>query len=290
MIVDFLSCNEVPSDYRADFEPMISLDDVPLVKSLEARGAKVRAFDWKAVHPADVDGDITLIRSCWNYHRSPDAFRRWMEEARACQMQLSNSPELVLGTMDKRYLLDLQAGGIPTVSTRLFEASHTPAFCREVFAAERLIAKPVVGASSEGVFNMGPEVAAWPDALVQTVNAGMDYLIQPFMPQIFEGELSLMILGGTFSHAVRKVPAKGDFRVQYEYGGRNEPVAVDAALIEQAEEAARFFGEPLYARVDGVVSGGTFRLMELELIEPELFLVGHELAAERLAALVMGER
>ncbi len=99
-----------------------------------------------------------------------------------------------------------------------------------------------------------------------------------------QGELSLLFFDGTYSHAMLKRPGAGDFRVQEELGGSSTLAAPPPELIEQAREIVRRLDErPLYARVDGLDLLGTFTLMELELIEPVLFLGSHPPAAAHLA-------
>ena len=116
-----------------------------------------------------------------------------------------------------------------------------------------------------------------------------DCLVQPFVPEVQDpGEWSLIFLDGVFSHAVVKRPAAGDFRVQEEFGGTRHPADAPPELVAQAERVLALAGErTLYARVDGVVRGGLFQLLELELVEPSLFLDVVPAAAERFADAVV---
>ncbi|MBV9435106.1 MAG: hypothetical protein JOZ44_03585 [Acidobacteria bacterium] len=108
-------------------------------------------------------------------------------------------------------------------------------------------------------------------------------LIQQFVPEVrTAGEWSMIFIGGQFSHAVRKYPKQGDFRVQAEFGGREEPATAGSALVAAAAKILDQAEHTLYARVDGVEQHGQFLLMELELIEPVLFLALGD-AAIRLA-------
>ncbi|UPT73268.1 MAG: hypothetical protein M0D55_15465 [Elusimicrobiota bacterium] len=113
-------------------------------------------------------------------------------------------------------------------------------------------------------------------------------MIQPYLAEIAaEGEWSFVFLGGKFSHAVLKTPKGGDFRVQEEHGGRTTAAVAPAALIAQAREAARLSpGPQLYARVDGVRRGSELVVVEVELIEPSLYLQFAPGAAKALAAAV----
>ena len=115
-----------------------------------------------------------------------------------------------------------------------------------------------------------------------------DVLVQPFLPEVAsEGEWSLVFFGGQYSHAALKRPARGDFRVQWEFGGRAELDTPSPGLIEQASEALSKLGsEVLYARVDGLNQGGRFVLMEMEVNEPALFLGLSPDAPQRFAGAI----
>jgi len=99
-------------------------------------------------------------------------------------------------------------------------------------------------------------------------------MVQPFLDAIgIEGEWSLVFFAGEFSHAVLKRPAPGDFRVQDEHGGTAAPGRPPAGVIESARRALEAVSEPwIYARVDGCAPGGVFQLLELEMLEPTLYL------------------
>src|SRR5690606_2863727 len=118
-------------------------------------------------------------------------------------------------------------------------------------------------------------------------------LVQPYLPEIAAlGEWSLLYFGGTFSHAVLKTPAAGDYRVQTQYGGLTQALQPPAQLLSAAQQALtitdQLIGEALtYARVDGVMVDDAFVLMELELIEPYLFTERSADASQLLADAVL---
>ncbi len=172
---------------------------------------------------------------------------------------------------DKSYLAELDAGGITTVPTIAVDAldEHGLREAREHFGCEQLVIKPPVSASATGTFLLGPGEPL-PDEV-----ADRRMLVQPFMASIASrGEYSLMLFGGAFSHAIVKTPKVGDFRVQPHLGGSERPCSPPAraeALARAALAAAP--AEPVYARVDMVFDEeGQLRIMELELIEPALWL------------------
>lgn len=131
-----------------------------------------------------------------------------------------------------------------------------------------------------------PSVLRWnthKSYLLELQTAEDDLLVQPFVPEVVSaGELSFVFLGKRFSHAVRKRPGHGDFRVQTEFGGSVERFTPCADFVAQAEGIAAALGDEwLYARIDCVARDGRLILMELEATEPSLFLDAE--SAERFA-------
>lgn len=220
----------------------------------------------------DLSGfELTLPLLAWGYNRAPDLWYQALDAWDAQGLRFANPISLLRWNTDKTYLLRLAEQGVPIVPTRhsdcLTEADVESA--RLAFGANRLVVKPAISAGADGTFVLGADDPIPFDVLERAM------LIQPLMRTIQEeGEFSLFYFGGQLSHAVLKTPASGDFRVQEQFGGRE--VAVDAPAPAQALAQAVLAAAPLpplYARVDMVRdAAGQFCLMELEAIEPALFL------------------
>jgi glutathione synthase/RimK-type ligase-like ATP-grasp enzyme len=214
--------------------------------------------------------DLVLPLLAWGYPQAHDLWleraRRWEEE----RVNIRNPASVLRWDSDKSYLGDLAERGAPIVPTLYFDRLTLGAMeeARERFGTDRLVAKPRISSGAwqtirwrrDSTLEGGPEGAA---------------MVQPYLPEIERsGEVSLIYFGGGFSHAIRKVPQPGDFRVQPEYDGvitRYEPQADE---VEAAERVLAAVAEDLlYARVDLVPGlGGSPELIELELIEPDLYL------------------
>ncbi|HZJ54885.1 MAG TPA: hypothetical protein VFD38_12160 [Myxococcaceae bacterium] len=258
-------------------------DDRSGVPALSGRGIEVVPVVWTESLPAGLDA--LVLRSTWDYHlRLPD-FLRWVEGIEQSGIRLLNPPPAVRWNVDKKYLLEIEARGVTIVPTRHAARGsgvELGALLREAGWSE-VVVKPSV---SGGAFATWRTTASAPDAerFAHQLET-MDCLVQPFLPELVsEGEWSLLFFGGRYSHAVLKRPGRGDFRVQEEFGGVFRPAAAPPAIIDAATralEASR--QETLYARVDGVVRGGRLEVMELELVEPTLFLETSPGAAERFA-------
>jgi glutathione synthase/RimK-type ligase-like ATP-grasp enzyme len=150
-----------------------------------------------------------------------------------------------------------------------------------------VVIKPAVSAGGDDTFILerasADEMQADVDALVERGTV----MIQEFLPEIYDGEISLVYLGGEYSHSVCKRAADGEFRIHVEHGGTVEVANPSMETIAQADAVVATLPEvPAYARVDGVLRSGTLVLMELELIEPELFFDYLEGSADRFAEVI----
>lgn len=220
--------------------------------------------------------DLVSPLIAWGYHRD---WPRWLALLDRLEVEgrpICNPVRVLRWNSDKSYLAELDAAGVATVPTLLSEASDQAALdqARSEFGADILVIKPPVSGGADGTFRLASS-----DPFPTSVS-GKRMMIQPFMPNIAaEGEYSLFYFGGNLSHSIIKHPAKGDFRVQNQFGGYEE--AIDAPDAAMALAAASVAATALItqtaalacARVDMLRDdGGHFRLMELELIEPSLFL------------------
>jgi glutathione synthase/RimK-type ligase-like ATP-grasp enzyme len=200
---------------------------------------------------------------------------------------LWNPPAVILGNLDKRYLIDLAGQGVdvvPTVCVRAGEEQRLGGII-ERHAWEDVVVKPAISASARGTWRTSRAAARQDEARFAAQSRDQDLLVQPYCPEVAShGEWSLVFFDGEFTHAVLKKPADGDFRVQRHFGGQPMAAAPSARLVEQASALlARIAGRLLYARVDGIERNGDFVLMELELNEPYLFLSLSDVAAARFA-------
>lgn len=267
--------------------PALHEDDRLLLPALANEGIEAEPCVWSA---PDVDWsrfDAVLLRSPWDYFEHYAAFCRWLD---ALPVPTIHPQSLVRWNSDKRYLADLEARGVAIVPTQFCRGDALEAALAGQ-AGRELVVKPRVSGGAwhtvRGVVGE-PAFAAAVDALPRH----FEFMVQPFLPEIASaGEWSLLYFGGSFSHAVLKRPAAGDYRVQSQFGGTAVAIEPPRALLDAARRALDAtvdagYGPIDYARVDGVVVDGRFLLMELELIEPYLHLGAHPPAAARFAAVL----
>ena len=230
--------------------------------------------------------DMIVIRSAWNYHIHYREFTSWLDTLEQQKIYVWNAvPTLRWNTM-KTYFSAMIDRGIPMVPTQVItDASFIP----ETFPSwTTIVVKPAVSASSyETKIYDSHNRKQWLPHIQRLLKTG-PALVQQYMTSIDEGEYSFMFFNKTYSHAVLKIPKKGDFRIQEEYGGRVIPVKPSFAHVQAAGSVLKHISEPLmYARVDGLVINGSFILMEVELCEPELFLHTDSQAPMRFADIII---
>jgi glutathione synthase/RimK-type ligase-like ATP-grasp enzyme len=267
--------------------PLLAPDDRLLAAAIAARGIEAVPVVWNAEGTDWAAFDGCVVRSVWDYHLEPDRFLAWAELI-ASTVPIWNPAALIAWNLNKEYLRQLERRGIPVIPTRWLERGGEVRL-NEILAAEgwaEAVIKPTVDLGAKNLRRVNGGDGEGQDAL-DGLLARHDVMVQPFLPSLeARGELSLVYCAGEFSHAVRKLPASGDFRVQPSWGGSSRAAEVDRADLEVAGRAlAGLDASPLYARVD-LVEGprGERLLIELELIDPNLFFAERPEAAAIVAA------
>lgn len=270
--------------------PAPKTDDDLVREALRARGAEVVSVVWDEPGVDWGDFDLCLVRSTWDYHEKYDEFLAWSRRVEAATA-LRNPADLIAWNSDKSYLRELAEGGIRTVPTAWAERGAEADL--EAILAERgwdrAVVKPVVDLGARNLHRVrrGEGSTALSDVLRRH-----DAMVQPFLPSLEDrGESSLIFIAGVLSHTVRKRPAPGDFRVQSIWGGTTAAAQPDRHQVELANRTLAQLDEPpLYARVDLVNDlDGNPALIELELIEPNLYLSTHPASVEELADAVLAQ-
>ncbi len=266
--------------------PAGTADERALVVALAARGVAATfavwddpAVDWAAFR-------LVVIRSTWDYHHRRDAFVAWAERV-AAVTALWNPATTVRWNTHKGYLRDLAAAGIPTVPTMWLPAG-SQADLGAILTTQNwpaAVIKPAVSASAFATLILPPATLAEGQAHVDAHLPSRDLMVQPFLAAVRTyGERSLIAIAGSVTHAVLRPPLGGapDLPAQ--------PTAVASASDETAlatRVLAALPTAPLYARIDLVRdNNGALCLLELELVEPALFLDLAPAALDRLAAAI----
>ncbi len=271
----------------------------PLIEMLRQRGHEVLPWVWDLRPLPILDGRDRVIVRTPDYFGKTAAFRSWLGTLPAAQIY--NSRKVIAWNSEKTYLQDLEREGVRIIPTHWVERGNEKTLSlqieksfsefRERYGSEEVIIKPVFSAASFHTYRLAKGALPPPEAF-----EGRAAMIQPFRREILsEGESSFVYFQGRFSHAIRKRPRSGDFRIQESFGGRFETLTPNSAELEfgdfvMRKISARFpeEGGPLYGRVDFLNLDGVPHVMEVELFEPDLYLHHSPGAAERFLTALEG--
>ncbi|MBX3256459.1 MAG: hypothetical protein KF862_20150 [Chitinophagaceae bacterium] len=246
-----------------------------LLPYLQQQGLDISAEIWDDPNVDWSKYTIALLKTPWDYFQKFEAFKAWLNKIESLSIRLLNDYNIVRWNMDKHYLKDIAAAGLEVIPAVFLdkgaEVSLLPLF--EELNTLQLIVKPCVSGGSKNTIIVQKTEAGKRQKEVDALLSMGDFIVQPLMDEVYEGEWSFIFFNGHYSHTVLKKPAKGDFRVQQIYGGTIETLFPGRAVIDRAKSYVdRFVPRVLYARVDGLMIKGRFVLMELELVEPFLYL------------------
>jgi glutathione synthase/RimK-type ligase-like ATP-grasp enzyme len=262
--------------------------DKLLIEPMKKLGWDAEEISWRK---EGVDWNYyaaVIVRSTWDYQNDFKKFLRVLEIINNSSAHLENDLELMKWNMNKKYLFDLEEKGVRIVDT-IWEKNINSSIAYNYFDklnSEEIIIKPNISANADNTFRLTKEklLAHMPD--LEQIFSQREFMVQPFMQNIVdEGEYSLFYFNGVFSHSVLKKPKENDFRVQEEHGGIFQSIepseqqkSIAVSIIKKLSTI------PLYARADLVRTiHNEFVLMELELIEPSLYLNTDSQSPERFA-------
>ena len=285
MHIGLATCSKLP-----DWE----VDDRPLEDALRAAGATVHHPVWDDERFDFAALDACIIRTTWDYEHRREAFVGWAART-ARQTRFFNPPEVVAWNTHKSYLRDLAEAGIPSIPTVWVDRGR-PIDLRTALSKHnwtRGFLKPVVGSTARATFrfNVHDESLAAAQSFLDERLTCESMMVQPYLERVERfGEESIMLVDGEVTHAVRKTPVPGDYRVQDDFGATDAPIEPGPSESDLARRimkmvAERFDVPPLlYGRVDLLRDAhGSPMLNELELVEPSFFFRHAPAAAERLA-------
>jgi glutathione synthase/RimK-type ligase-like ATP-grasp enzyme len=281
--VALVTCNEFPDLYE---------DDRLLGSALEAIGIVATPAVWSDASVDWAAFDAIVIRSPWDYFEHAAEFRSWLDARITSGVLLCNAGDILAWNYDKAYLSELQDRGVALVPTIAIARGERGDIASRVRAKgwDDIVIKPTISGGAYRTHRL--RVADLPEyqGEIDQILVDRGLLVQPFLPEILEsGEVSLAFFDGVFSHALRKRPKNGDYRVQFQFGGTTEDVDLDPAVVEGARACALAAPSlPVYARVDGIIRGQEFLLMELEVFEPLMYLFRHPEAPARFARAIEG--
>lgn len=265
MKIGILTCARLPELLESDQKliPLFAKENI---------SAKAVVWDDESVDWTEFD--CLIFRNTWDYYQKEIAFNLWLDKIESLGIKTLNPISIIQKNKHKFYLKELEKEGISILPTIFLEKNSTSSL-QDLIPEnwEKIVIKPAFSAGSYLTKLIDRSEIESIQAEFKEHFETKDFLLQEFRPEIKEvGETSLIFFNGKFSHAVNKKPIKDDFRVQIQYGGKYTTIQPNDDLLQQAELVLSKIPEKLlYARVDGIVIDNKLHLMEIELIEPDLY-------------------
>jgi glutathione synthase/RimK-type ligase-like ATP-grasp enzyme len=266
------------------------VDNHELIPALAKQNLVYEEVIWDNPHVEWNQYSAIIVRATWDYIDKHSEFIQTMKQVSSRGIPFYNNFETIKWNSTKSYLSELAQKGIltfPTLTVSRKTTADIIPLISQTFGDIDLVIKPAISGGAHRTFKT--RIDSIQELYENHYALEEHVLIQPYMPEVStEGEWSLMFFNGEFSHAVLSTPKAGDFRVQRMHGGTVQLVTPDATMIKQAQKVLEAVphGIPLYARIDFIRRGTCYYLMEIELIEPALFMKFDPLAANRFAAAI----
>ncbi len=219
--------------------------------------------------------DLVLVRTIWNYYKSIPLFYQLLEILENSIVPIFNPTDILRWNMDKRYLQELQKEGFDIIpSLFVYDGDNKNVFESAVGKGwKKIVLKPMISAGSYHTFVIDAGDKQRFSALVKRHYQNRPFILQEFLPEIAQGEISTIRFHNGYTYSATKIPKAGDYRVQFDYGGKYHLRKVDSTIRIVADRISkRLNNKVIYQRVDGLWREGKFLIMEVELIEPDLYL------------------
>ncbi|MBN2615740.1 MAG: hypothetical protein JXR71_08615 [Bacteroidales bacterium] len=269
MLIAILTTREMPEMMPYDQEVIRRLRDLNIV---------CEVVFWEDVLTLPVESlrnyNMIVFRTVWNYYKNAEHFSQFLNILEAAGIPTANPLEIIRWNMEKSYLKKLMQEGYDVIPTVFSDHNPEQAF-REARSNnwKKMVLKPMISGGSYHTFVLDAEDEPLFKEYIREYYHNRPFMLQEFIPGIADGEISTLTFGNGYTYSVTKVPQAGDYRVQFQYGGQYRAHETPAELLKIAERLFDRHGRnTLYQRLDGVWHNGKFLIMEVELLEPDLYL------------------
>jgi len=256
--------------------------DQKVAALLSGEGLEVHPVIWDQRPLTDVLAELTqmdvlIIRTIWGYHEDVMRFSQLIEEIQQLDLLTWNPPEVLVQNLNKEYLGELSESGIPIVPTRYLSHEEELDSIYEETVWRDVVIKPTISAGAKHTWRSNPDHLKEDKEKLAPLIERMDFMVQPYLKEVgIEGEFSYIFFSNGYRYAVKKLPKEGDYRVQVQFGGKYSLHEADGDEWRQISEIRDRLNLPfLYMRIDGIWIGTEFQVMEIEMIEPDLYLDLH---------------
>ena len=281
-----------PTDIDDNIRTVL-LEDNFAKEALERKGLKVTRINWDNPDFDWTETRFAIFKTTWDYFDRFDEFSKWLEDT-GRKTKFINPIETILWNIDKHYLLDLKTRGVKIPETIFIESGDIRTLSELINEAgwRDCILKPSVSGAARHTYKLSKDNLTEHEKIYKELISKESMMLQEFQYSVpVDGELTFVVFGGKFSHAILKKAKQGDFRVQDDFGGTVHDYQASKEEIKFAEGVVALCNPiPVYARVDVILDNQKkLAISELELIEPELWFRNKPASADMYAEAVINE-
>jgi len=252
--------------------------DMEVIELLKNKGIESTILVWDEIMKTDPQllqrYDAILVRTIWDYFLKYDEYLKLLSFLEESKVKIFNPIDILRWNSNKKYLQELQSKDFDIIPTIFNLNNNKDSFATALSKGwKKVVLKPVISGNSYHTFVIGGDDEDRFNYLIDKHYVDSPFMLQEFIPEISNGEISAIYFSNGYSYSVTKVPPIGEYRVQFDYGGVYHFGEVDPIIKNICDRIATLFeNKLLYQRVDGVWRNGKFLIMEVELIEPDIYL------------------
>lgn len=254
-------------------------DDLLIKKYLLKSGFNVDIIAWEDSNDLS-KYDAIIIRSIWGYEKQIIKFEEFLNKIPS-STKLINSRNIVNANYHKDIQLHLlDKYNIPHIPTSIIDIN-----CNNIEKQIKLLGyqndfviKPSISASGGHTYLISNNSSRHNvikynqiNTIYNNINIQTKLLIQPFYPQIDDGELSIVYINNMPVYALKRYPKVLNSTSKVEYLPI-EDVDKKAILLGNKISKIKEYKDNLYFRVDMLKINNDYLIMEVELVEPDLFI------------------
>ena len=224
--------------------------------------------------------DAVVIRSLWGYQDYIEEFMEYLDKLKKDKVKVFNNVEILKDNLNKyEQFKILDKYEIPHIKTFFLKKDELDKVSKINKEHKDLVVKPIISGSGNNTFIISDtieknniKVDEVKEKFSGVLNDTNNYLmVQPFVKEIDAGEISVILINNKISHIVVRNTSIFNNKGSISVVGLDIMDDKMKAIVDSCTKIKEY-DDSLYMRVDIVKIGEDYKVMELELVEPQLFL------------------
>lgn len=254
-------------------------EDILLKIELNNKLIDVDVISWQDRRIDYTKYDALIIRSIWGYQDYIEEFINWLNMLKEKNIKVFNNVDILLSNFNKYEQFKLlDKYDIPHIDTFFIKKENIDEVNDIYRHYKDIVVKPIISGSGNNTFVISDnikknniEIKNVKEKFEEVLNKVNNYImVQPFVKEINDGELSIVIVNNKISHAAIRYTSIFNNVNQIKVVNVNQLDDKVSAVVNKCQNIVEY-KDALYMRIDMVKIDNEYKIMELELVEPQLF-------------------